>query len=269
VSAKEKITQGIIATFGSGRVLYELTKRDFSARYLGSYLGILWAFIHPLVTTLLLWFIFQVGFKTGEVAGFPFILWLLCGLIPWYFFADAWSNATNSITDNSFLVKKLVFRVSLLPIVKIMSSFVVHVFFLALLLVLLIAHGITPTIHIIQIPIILSFLGLFVLGLSLASSAVVVFIKDLGQLIQALLQFGFWLTPIFWSLTIIPEKYQYAAKFNPLYFVVMGYRAACLEHSWVTTQPLLVCYFATTCFLTFIFGALIFIRLRPHFADVI
>ena len=78
-------------------LLWDLTKKDLKQRYLGSYLGVLWAFIQPTITVFIFWFVFQVGFKSMPVYNFPFILWLVCGMFPWFFFTDAWGSATNSI----------------------------------------------------------------------------------------------------------------------------------------------------------------------------
>ena len=119
--------------FNSRQLLWELTKKDFQVRYLGSYLGVIWAFIQPLITILIFWFVFQVGFKSMPVDNFPFILWLMAGMIPWFFFAESLQSATNSILSNSFLVKKVVFRVSLLPIIQIISALAIHIFFILFL----------------------------------------------------------------------------------------------------------------------------------------
>jgi ABC-type polysaccharide/polyol phosphate export permease len=267
--AAAKFPEFLQALLRERAVLYTLIKRDFTSRYLGSYLGFLWAFIHPLITTLLLWFIFEVGFRTGGVSGYPFILWLLCGLIPWYFFSDALANATNSISDNAFLVKKVAFRLSLLPVVKIASALIVHGFFLLLLFVLLLNYDFQISIHAIQLIPLTFFTCVLLLGLSLAASAVLIFIKDLGQAIQALLQFGFWLTPIFWSMSIIPDRYHAFIKLNPLYLPILGFRLALLDHRWLTDHPLLLGYFIAVSLVSFFIGATIFMKLRPHFADVI
>jgi len=110
-------------------LIWQLTKRDFKSRYLGSYLGLLWAFIHPSVTIMVLWFVFQVGFKSRPVQNVPFILWLMSGIIPWFFFSEAFASASNSIVEYNYLVKKVVFRVSALPLVKILSATFIHLFF--------------------------------------------------------------------------------------------------------------------------------------------
>ena len=85
--------------YHSKTLIFQLAINDFKSRYVGSYLGIIWAFIQPLITILVLWFVFQVGFRSAPVDGFPFILWLSCGLIPWFFFSDSVNSAACSLTE--------------------------------------------------------------------------------------------------------------------------------------------------------------------------
>lgn len=259
----------IADVYRSRNLLVQFAKRDFKSKYLGSHLGLLWAFVQPAVTILIFWFVFQVGFKSKPVGDVPFLLWLLTGIVPWFFFADAWGNATNSITDYKFLVNKVVFRVSLLPLMKIMSSFVIHVFFLCVIAFFM---GIYKTgFSFYNLQIIYYVFGLLVLlmGVSLLTSALVVFVKDIGQLISMLIQFGFWCTPIFWSLHIIPEKYHVFFKLNPIFYITEGFRDSLIyrvgfwEHSWLTL------YFWVFALILLLIGATVFRKLRPHFADVI
>ena len=107
--------------------------RFFKTKYAGSYLGIIWAFVQPVVTILLYWFVFQVGFRSRPLGDYPFVLWLTAGLVPWFFFSDAWNGATNSMLEYSFLVKKVVFDIGILPVIKIFSAFFVNIFFLCLI----------------------------------------------------------------------------------------------------------------------------------------
>lgn len=156
-------------------LLIDLVKNDFKSRYLQNYLGVLWAFIQPTITILIFWFVFQVGFKSAPVENVPFVLWLIAGMIPWFFLAEAITSATNSILDNSFLVKKVVFRVSLLPIVKIMSAFIVHLFFAVLMMFIYFLYGYHPSLYWLQI-IYYMFSGfVLLLGLSWITSSIVIF----------------------------------------------------------------------------------------------
>ena len=109
VSALKLASAFVLDVFHSRELLWELTKKDFQLRYLGSYLGILWAFIQPVVTVLIFWFVFEVGFRSRPIDNFPFILWMVAGMFPWFFVADSLNSATASVTENGFLVKKVVF----------------------------------------------------------------------------------------------------------------------------------------------------------------
>lgn len=117
--------------YNSKGLILKLAKNDFWAKYASSQLGILWAFAQPLMTIIVYWFIFEIGFRVVPLNNIPYILWLMCGLIPWFFFSEALGNSTNSLIEYSYLVKKVVFKVSILPSIKIISALFVHVFFMA------------------------------------------------------------------------------------------------------------------------------------------
>lgn len=259
----------MINIFKSRALLWQMTKRELRQRYLGSYLGILWAFIQPMVTVLIFWFVFQVGFKSMPVDNFPFVLWLVCGMVPWFFIADSIGSAVSSIVDSTFLVKKVVFRVELLPMVKIAAALLVHAFFVGVLLMMFLGYGYALSWHSLQIIYYLFAMCCLVTGVSWLTSALMVFLRDIGQLVAMLLQFAFWGTPIFWSLKTIPEQYHFILKLNPVYYVVEGYRDALIYHVWFWQHSGLTLYFwSVTAGLLFA-GALVFRRLRPHFADVL
>lgn len=251
------------------RLIIELAKNDLKNRFLGSYLGIVWAFVQPIVTILIFWFVFQVGFKSAPVEDFPFILWLICGMIPWNFFSESVMGSTNSVLDNSYLVKKVVFRVNVLPIVRIFSSLFIHLFFIVLIFIMFSIYGYKPSIYNLQVFYYLFASIILVLGISWITSSLVIFFRDLGQIINILLQFGFWLTPIFWSFNIMPEKFHFLFKLNPMYYIVEGYRDTFINHVWFWHHYNLTINFWMITGAILIMGALIFKRLRPHFADML
>lgn len=253
----------------SRELILELTKQDFRKKYMGSYLGILWAFIQPTITILIFWFVFSMGFKSTSVGNFPFILWLLTGMIPWFFFLESISNATNSILENSYLVNKVVFRVSILPIIKILSALLVHLFFIGVLFLMFWLYGYPPNIYNLQIIYYLISTIILILGLSWLTSSLVVFLRDIGQFVGMSLQFLFWLTPIFWSIKVIPVKYQLFFKLNPLFYIVEGFRNSFIQQKWFWQDPLQMLFFWSVTLGLFALGAIIFRRLRPHFADVL
>jgi len=250
-------------------LLLSLTKNEFKQKYLGNFLGVAWAFIQPTATILIFWFVFQVGFKSKPVGDYPFILWLIAGMLPWFFFADTLANATNSVLANSFLVKKVVFRVSLLPIISILTTLIVHLFFILFMFAMFIYYGYKPDIYWLQVFYYLFALIVLLLGISWITSSVVVFFRDLGQIIAMIIQFGFWLTPIFWSIDMIPKQYHWIIKLNPLVYIIEGYRDSMIYHKWFWEHPNETIYYWSFTIAIFIIGSITFKRLRPHFADVL
>lgn len=251
------------------RLLFSLAENDIKVRYLGSYLGILWAFIQPLFTVCIMWFVFSVGFKVVPVNGIPFILWLIAGMIPWFFISDVMVSSGNSILENSYLVKKVVFRVSLLPLIKIISAGFIHLFFLLFLLGMFVIYGYMPDLYSLQV-FYYSFAAVcLMVGFSFITSAVTVFMRDFGQFIGVLVQFLFWATPIFWALDMIPEQYQRYFYLNPIMYITEGYRSALIYKEWFWQHPLRFIYFWGGTVVLFGVGTFLFHRLKPHFADVI
>ena len=252
-------------------IIWSLSKNDFKVGYAGSLFGAVWAFVQPVMTILLFWFVFQVGFKSAPVLDVPFLLWFSTGLIPWFFFSTALANGTNCLFEYSYLVKRVVFRVAVLPIIKILSAFFVHIFFIAFLVFLYFCYGQSiPLTALIQIPYYAGCMFFLVLGFSYVTSALIVFLKDVGQIIIIILQFGMWLTPIMWDYkAMIPENFWWILKLNPMCYIVDGYRDSLITGVLFYQKINSTLYFWLISVCLFVLGAFVFRRLRPHFADVL
>lgn len=258
----------LVTTWNQRELILTLVKSDFKNRYLGSFFGIIWAFVTPAVTILLLWFVFTFGLRAGSVQEYPFVLWLLGGYLSFFYFSEALSAATNSIMEYNYLVKKVVFKVSILPIVKILSALIVHLFFIALILVAAFFYGYGFSIYNLQLIYYLFAMIVLLLGLSWLTSSMVVFIKDMGQIVAIGLQLMFWATPIIWHPQILPKSLKILLSLNPLYYIAEGYRDSYLNQVWFWEHPYLTLYFWSLTGFIFILGGVIFSKLRPHFADV-
>lgn len=255
--------------FVSRRLIWNLAKNDFKVKYVGSYLGTFWAFINPLVTILLYWFVFQFAFGSGDVDGHPFVLWLIGGLVPWFFIQDTITNGTNALLEYAYLVKKVMFKVSVLPTIKIISACFIHIVFMVVVMGIYIFLGYIPQVYALQL--IYYFVCATVLGLALVyvTSSVVLFVRDLGQFIAVFMQVFMWSTPIMWNINIVPATYQWIFKLNPAYYVVVGYRNSLLYNISMLDDPLYTLYFWVVVIVLLIMGTTIFRKLRPHFADVL
>ena len=250
-------------------LIMEMAKRDILTRYVGSFLGIFWAFINPMIMISIYWFVFSVGLRVKPSGDVPFIVYLAAGMAIWNTFSEIINLSTSAIVNNSQLVKKIVFQLSILPIVKLVGSFVTHSIFLFMLILVILLHGMSFSVYWFQALYYFSAMGIFALGLSWIFSSVNVFVRDTTQIVNMLLQFCFWGTPIFWDIGIMPEKVQFIIKLNPMYYIVQGYRESFIYFVPFWKHPEMTIYFWLIAIFMFIIGALIFRRLRPHFADVL
>lgn len=254
------------------KLILDLANKDFKSRYAASYLGIIWAFVQPIVTVTIYILVFQLGFKAQPVRNVPYALWLVVGIVPWLFFQEALLSATNSLIEFSYLVKKVVFKISVLPMVKIISALYVHIFFVGVAIILYFAFGNTPHIYMIQVIYYTFAAVVLVLGFSYITASMVVFFRDLGQIVSILLQFGMWLTPIMWNiddLEWMTPVIQRFLKFNPMYYITSGYRDAFLNKVWFWEKQTWTIYFWAATIVIWLLGTMTFKRLEKHFADVL
>lgn len=254
-------------------LVMSLAKNDFKKKFAGSYLGVFWAFVQPVITILVYWFVFQVALKSPSPNEYAYVLWLMAGLIPWFFFQEAIMNGTNAFLEYSYLVKKVVFKISILPMVKVISALYVHVFFAIFMVAVFILNGHTPDLYVLQIIYYSFCMFVFVLAVSYATSSVVIFFRDLSQIIGILLQVGVWATPIMWSFQIMlkdmPSYLEYIFKLNPMFYIVNGYRDAMMGKMWFWEYPWQTAYFWGLTAILFFVGASLFKKLKVHFSDVL
>ena len=270
----EKIIVLPAELYQNRKLIWKLAKNDFKTRFAGSYLGIVWAFVQPVVTILVYWVVFEKGLNAkAEVLAngveAPYVLWLTAGIVPWFYFSEALSNGTTALLEYNYLVKKVVFKISILPIIKIIAATFIHGFFVLFMLLLFMVHGYFPDAHTLQLIYFSFCLFVFVLGISYTTCSIVLFFRDLTQIIGIVLQVGMWATPILWKLSKVPEQYQILFKLNPVFYIVNGYRSALLEKTWFWEDFYSTMFFWITTAVIFGIGTLIFKRLKVHFADVL
>ena len=257
-------------------LIAKLSYNDFKTRFAGSFFGMFWAFVQPVVTIVVFWFVFEHGLRAGatEMASgvkVPFVLFLVSGIVPWFFFADALNGGTNALLGYSYLVKKVVFQVSILPIVKVISVLFVHAFFVCFVLGLFLAMGYFPGWYALQIVYYSAGLFILVLSLSYLTCSIVIFFKDLREIINIVLQVGIWMTPILWNLEAMVTNplLLFIFNLNPVYYVILGYRNSLINQIGFWERPLWSLYFWGVVMIVGVIGLLTFKRLRVHFADVL
>ncbi len=262
------------------KLIKTLSRNDFKAKFAGSFFGILWAFVQPIVTVLVYWFVFDKAINVGgqvTKAGLtaPYVVWLVAGMVPWFYFSEVVNLGSNTLIEYDYLVKKVVFKISTLPIVKIISSLFVHIFFIGFMVVLYIFYGYAPTLYMLQVFYYSFAMIILCIGIIYATSAIAVFFRDLTQIISIFMQVLMWMTPIMWNMQgmvdqgRISKPIEVLLKMNPMYYVVSGYRDAMLNNTWFWERGSMNLYFWGVTIVLFILGTTIFKKLQPHFADVL
>lgn len=256
--------------FQSRHLIWKLAKNDFKKRYAGSYMGAVWAMAQPVVTVGMYYIVFELvmpgASRTDEA---PFVLFLTAGLVPWFFFCEAWNNGTNALKEYDYLVKKVVFKISILPVIKVIAATFIHAFFILILLIVAALYGYYPSVYTLQIFYYSLCLFVFALAVSYITCAVVVFFKDLSQIINILLQIGIWATPILWDIDGLNPRWVVIVKLNPLVYIVEGYRSAVYRQQWFFQDFFSTMYFWIATIVFFGIGTAVFKRLKVHFADVL
>ena len=202
-------------------ILTNLVLRNLRVRYKGSVLGFFWAFLNPLLTMLVFYIVFSRVIKI-QIKQYP--LFLLSALLPWTCFAASLTDAAGCIIDNANLVKKVYFPREILPISYVLSNFINFLFSLAILLPILVICRLPHPGFIYFLPMILAIHVLFTAGLALFFSCANVYFRDVGQMLNVLLMFWFYLTPVVYPLEMVPQKFYHLYQLNPMTLVVGMYR---------------------------------------------
>ena len=254
------------------KLIWKLSKNDFRNKFAGAYFGIVWAFIQPMVTVAVYFVVFQLGLRVQPAAtGYPYICWLVSGIIPWFFFSDALPSASNCLLEYSYLVKKVVFKISVLPLVKILSALFVHLFFIAFAIFIYIIMGKTPIVQMAQLGYYTICAICLITAIAYFTCSIVPFFRDFGTIINILMQVGMWACPIMWDMSTfkMPAKVEFLLKLNPLYYVVQGYRDSFMDGIWFFERPKMTIYFWVVTLIIGVIGFTVFRRLRVHFSDVL
>ena len=251
-------------------MIRSLVVRDIRARYTGSFLGVFWAFIHPLIQLVMFYFVFSVVLKArlgAEYAGTHYAIWLMCGMLPWMLFSEIVNRSPGAVLEQANLITKTVFPSEILPLAHVAAAMMNHLIMFSILTGFLVVLGDGFSLKFLWIPVFFLGVILFSLGLAWFLSAVNVFLRDIGQVLGVVLQFWFFFTPVIYPAGLIPEKFQAWLSFNPMLHPVEGYRMALLGRAEPNLWGLAVLY--TWGIGAIIFGGLVFRKLKPIFADVL
>jgi lipopolysaccharide transport system permease protein len=252
--------------FAYRELLYFLMMRDIKVRYRQTLLGGLWAILQPFLTMV----IFSIIF--GRVAkmpsdGIPYPIFSYAALVPWTFFANGLTLASNSVVSSSNLVKKIYFPRLAIPIASILARTVDFAFSFAVLIVLMFYYGLTPTINIVWLPLLLLLAFVTSLGVSFWLSAMNVQYRDVKHTLPFLVQIWLFATPIVYPSSMLGEGWRIVYAVNPMVGVVEGFRWALLGLDTAPGPMIIVSSIMAV--IVLISGAFYFRRMEKNFADII
>lgn len=246
-----------------------LVIRDFKQRYTGTFLGVFWIYFQPFMYISVLYFVFTYGLRAHPRGDVPFVSYLVSGMIPWIYFSENFNGSSNTIKQFSYLVKKINMRLSILPIVKILSSLMSHLVLIVILFFIILTNGGHLSFYNLQLPYYIFSMAMLLFGIGLITSSVNLFLPDTAKFVNVITQFGFWLTPILWEISKIPEKYRWIIKINPMEYIISGYRNSLIYEKSVFLYPFQAMYFWILTLSFILIGVVVFRKLRPHFAEVV
>lgn len=245
-------------------LLYFLTVRGIKARYAQSILGIGWAIIQPLFTTLVFTVVFG-GLAKVDSDGMPYILFSYLALWPWNYFSGTLNESANSLVANAGMITKVYFPRLILPLAAIFSKLLDFIISFVVLLGLLIYFQVLPGWQVVFLPLLLIQLLACSLGIGMILSAMAVQYRDVKYALGFIVQLLLYGAPVVYSTTAVPEQYQFLYSLNPMVGVIEGFRAMFLNRSmsWEWIWP-----GAIVAGMMFVFGLFYFRRMEKVFADV-
>ena len=251
-------------------LLFQLVRRDFEQRFIGSAAGWLWGLIHPLVLLASWTFVFQVCLHTTlpatEVTQ-NYSLFLFCGFLPWLLFQETVTRSASSLLEHANLITKTVFPAEIVPVSIFLSSLLSHLLALALVIAVVGFSVQHFSFWMLSLPLYMLLIGLFAIGVGWIVASLQVYLRDTAQVLSVVLTFWFWITPIMIDEQRYPEPVRFLLRLNPLAFLVRAYRDRLLSYRVPSLREFAIV--TTYAVAAFVLGGLFFRHLKRGFADVL
>lgn len=229
--------------------IFKLAKADIVKTYSGAALGWAWGIIKPTITIFVFWFAFSFGLRAGRtVDEYPFLLWLIAGMLPWFYMSEMITQGASAIRKYSYLVTKMKFPVSTIPTFVSLSKLVVHLFLFAITLIIFAMFGYLPDIYMLQLPFYMFMMVFFAMEWSLFSSMLSSISQDFLNLVRSIVTPIFWLSGIMWDINSIHIGWlKIILKFNPVTYIATGYRNVFIYKTWFWNETeSLLCFACVT-----------------------
>ncbi|MDR0851628.1 MAG: ABC transporter permease [Clostridiales Family XIII bacterium] len=251
--------------------IFKLAKSDIIKTYSGSALGWAWAVIKPTILILIFWFVFEIGLRVQNGAeGIPFILWLISGLVPWFFMDEMITGGTMAYLVYSYLVTKMKFPVSTISTFIGVSKLIVNLFLMAIVVVIFCLYGRFPDIYYLQLPFYILLMFLFFVNWALFAAMLSAISKDFMNVVASLVTAVFWMSGVMFNVRGIENPViKTLLKFDPVTFLAEGFRDVFIYKVWFWDKPYDCAAFAVMLLLMIILALWSYKKLNKEIPDVL
>ena len=237
-------------------------KKEIRGKYKGSWLGVLWTFLNPLLMLAVYAFVFPYILRVNVD---NYTIFMIVALIPWNFFTTAIQSGTGSVVANGNILKKVYFPREIIPISITTSQLVNFLITCIIMAVFIIFSGVGFSAHALLFPLLVLIQYILILGLTFILSALTVFVRDIDHFVSVILMLGFYATPIVYQGEMLPKKFQIFLKLNPMAQLVEAYRSILYYHRMPDMTMLLIWGLGSVALL--VVGYLIFKKLEKSFVE--
>ncbi|MBS4195717.1 ABC transporter permease [Lederbergia citri] len=258
-------------------LILRLSAFEMKSENNNNYLGRLWEILNPVIQLAIYWLVFGLGIRGGQKiimengAKVPFFIWMVTGMVVWFFVNPAISKSSKSIYSRIHLISKMSFPMSTIPSFVIMANFYTHLMLLAVVLIFLQFSSFRVSVYYIQLPYFMLATLIFLLALALITSTLTTIVRDIQQIVQSVLRMMLYLTPLIWhanNVIIRGVDITFLFKLNPLYYIVEGYRASLLGTAWYAVEnSQYTLYFWLLILVMMVLGSTLHLKFRNHFVD--
>lgn len=245
--------------------VYELKKQNS-----GTLFGFLWNFFNPMLQIFVYWFVFSIGMKVPvPYGGYPYILWMIVGIMPWFYFSLVLSSSCTVFHRYAGVLKRMSFPLAVVPVISIMAQLMAHLLAMAVVIAVIYLSGYSVSLYTLQIPYFLLCGFVFLCGYSYAVSAITVVFRDFQKIMASVIRLLFYVTPIVWAQDKMSPQVRFIFQLNPLAYLVDGYRESLLYGHSLLYHWKQGIYFWCFSLGLFMLGCHLHGKLRKQFIDLI
>lgn len=251
--------------------IWKLAKTDLGKNYKGSALGWAWAILKPTITLVIYWFAFSVGLRAGKpVEGYPYFLWLMAGLIPWFYMRSMFTGGASCLRRYTYLITKIKYPITTIPTFVNISNFLVHMMLVVFMILMYIAFGFMPDIYYLQIPLYMLMAFLFFNFWGLFAGVLSTISRDFLNLVRSVVIGFLWLSGIFYNVYSISNSLiREIMLFNPITIVVNGFRNSLVYKQWFWETPIELRNYAIVTVVMFALALWAYKTLKKDIPDVL